>query len=443
MKPFSIMALGMALCVSAAADLPAVAADGPRRLSLAECLRIAEEKHPDLAAARALVDAARAQVRIAQAGYKPHLDAGTSYTRQTYNYAAVPGTSLTQFNQTFNGEAMSPAPYYYAGLNLSQTIYDFGLTHGTIRRGEVELEAAQQNLRRVHDLVYLNVREAYYSVLAAEEILQARQDAVNNQNKHLAQVVAFHDVGRSPKIDVTRQEVALASAQVDLRQAQENHEVAKAALATAMGTPIDQAPEPLQTLGEVPEPESLEQLLAEAEQKRPDAEALRDQIYAAEADIIVARSYFRPNIVLASFFNYRNLKFPLIYNWSLAGLLAQNLLDGGTKRGRLTAAQAEEAAARANLTSLLQKIRQEVFTDYADMKVAKDKIQLNQKAVAEAKENLALAEGRYAAGYGNIIELTDAQTVLTNSEVQEIVSRYDYQSAAARLDVAVGRTPMP
>jgi hypothetical protein len=32
---------------------------------------------------------------------------------------------------------------------------------------------------------------------------------------------------------------------------------------------------------------------------------------------------------------------------------------------------------------------------------------------------------------------------LTDTEVQEIVSRYDYQSAAARLDVAVGRTPIP
>jgi outer membrane protein TolC len=49
----------------------------------------------------------------------------------------------------------------------------------------------------------------------------------------------------------------------------------------------------------------------------------------------------------------------------------------------------------------------------------------------------------FAAGYGNIIELTDAQTLLTDSQVQEIVSRFDYQTAAAQLDVAVGRTPMP
>ncbi len=250
-------------------------------------------------------------------------------------------------------------------------------------------------------------------------------------------------MGTRPKIDVTKQEVGLANAQVDYRQAQENLDVARAALATAMGIPIEQAPEPLNTLGEVPNPGSLDELMTQAEKQRPDLESLRDQIAAAQADIIVARSYFRPSFRLASFFNYQNLKFPLIYNWDLAGLLAQNLLDGGTKQARLTAAQAEESVARANLTSFLQKVHQEVFTDYSDLKVAKDKIQLNQQAVAEAKENLALAEGRYSTGYGNIIELTDAQTLLTDSQMQEIVSRYDYQTAAARLDVAVGRTPVP
>jgi len=430
---FITLALLWAVC--------AAGAEPPRRLSLAECLAIAEHGHPDLAAARGLIDSAQAQVRIARAGYRPHLDAGANYTRATYNYAATPGTSPQQFAASANGMGMSNAPYYYGGLNFSQLIYDFGQTRGAVDRNEAELQAAQQNLKRIHDVVYLNVREAYYSVLAAEEILQARQDAVDNQTRHLEQVRAFHEVGTRPKIDVTKQEVALANAEVDFRQAQENLDVARAALATSMGIPIERAPEPLDTLGEVISPGKLDDLMTQADKRRPDIESLRDQVAAAQADIIVARSYFRPSFSLGSIFNYQNLKFPLIYNWDLAGLLAQNFLDGGTKQARLAAAQAEESVARANLASFTQKVHQEVFTDYSNVKVAQDKIQLNQQAVVEAKENLALAEGRYSAGYGNIIELTDAQTLLTDSQVQEIVSRYDYHTAAAQLDVAVGRTP--
>ncbi len=419
------------------------AADTPQQLSLAECLKITEAKHPDLLSAQALVDVARAEIKAAHSNYLPRVDSGASYTRQTYNFAATPGTAPRQVSLFSSGESSATAPYYFAGLNLSQLIYDFGQTRGTVNRAEADYSTAQQNLKRTHDLIYLNVRVAYYGVLAAEELLQARKDNVANQRKHLEQVTAFHDVGTRPKIDVTKQEVATASAEVDLRQAEENLQVAKAALATAMGIPIEQAPEPVNTLNEVPNPGTLEQLMAEGEKQRPDVEALRDRIFAADADIIVARSAFRPNISLSSFFSYRNLQMPLIYNWGVGSLVAQTFFEGGARRAHLISAQAEERAAKANLESLLQKVRQEVFTRYSDLQVAKDKIALNQKAVAEAKENLALAEGRYQAGYGNIIELTDAQSLQTDSEVQEIVSRFDYQTAAANLDVAVGRTPVP
>lgn len=428
-----LIMLGSGICV--------LAAEPPRKLTLAECLQVAEQQHPDLAAARGLITEARAQVKAARSGLLPHLDTGGSYTRQSYNYAATPGTPPRLVQLFSNGEGLSNAPYYYGGLNISQTLYDFGQTKGQVRRAEADYATAQQNLQRVHDLVYLNVRQAYYGVLAAEEILQARKEAVASQQKHLDQVQAFHEVGTRPKIDVTQQGVALASAQLDLRQAEENLDVARAALATAMGIPIDQAPEPVNNLGEVRDPGSLAALLSEAEQQRPDIAGLRDRIFAAQADIIVARSAFRPNLSLASFFNYRSLQLPLIYNWSLGSIVAQSLFEGGARHAHLAAAQAEEEVAKANLTSSVQKVRQEVFTDYADLQVAKDKIALSQKAEAEAKENLELAEGRYQSGYGNIIELTDAQYLLTNTRVQTIVSRYDYQMAAASLDVAVGRTP--
>ena len=107
MKPLLLVVLGAVL------GSPAWAADAPQQLSLAECLQIAEQNHPDLAAARGLIASAQAQVRIAHAGYRPHLDAGADYTGATYNYTATPGTSLKQFNSSYNGESMSPAPYYY------------------------------------------------------------------------------------------------------------------------------------------------------------------------------------------------------------------------------------------------------------------------------------------------------------------------------------------
>lgn len=410
-------------------------------LSLGECLRIAEEHHPDLATSRALIRQAEYQLQATHSNYLPRLDFGGSYTRQSYNFAASPGSTPTQVKLFQSGESFASAPYYYSGLTLSQTLYDFGRTRGAVERSQAQLEASRRNFDRTRDLVDLNVRSGYFGVLAAEALVRIQAEAVRDQQKHLDQIQAFFEVGTRPKIDVTNQEVALANSQVSLRQAQADLDVARAALATAMGIPIEQSPEPLNTLNQESEPQPIGPLMAEAERNRPDVLAARQQVAAAQADVVAAKGNTKPNLTLASFFDYRNLKFPLVYNWSLAGLLAQNLFSGGLYRAEIGSAGAEVDAAETSLTSLLDQVRQQVFTAYSGLKVSRDKIGLAIQAEAAAKENLELAEGRYQAGYGNIIELTDAQTLYTDSQAQVVTTRFNYQISAAQLDAAVARRP--
>jgi outer membrane protein TolC len=99
-----------------------------------------------------------------------------------------------------------------------------------------------------------------------------------------------------------------------------------------------------------------------------------------------------------------------------------------------------EEALKSNLSSLTNRVEQAVYTDFSDFTVAKERIDLAIQTEAEAKESLELAEGRYSTGYGNIIELTDAQYADTSSQAQEVAARYSYQVAAARLDADLGRS---
>ena len=410
-----------------------------KTLTLAECIQVAEQHHPDVATARSLVEAATFRVRESRGGLLPRVDFGESYTRSTYNFGAAPGNTPEQVDLFYHGESSSTAPYYYGGLTLNQTIYDFGRTKKAIHESEARLEASRQDLERERQVVDLDVRLAYYSVLADEELVRVREAALAQQSKHLDQIQAMYEVGTRPKIDLSEQRVATSNAEVDLKQAQEDLAVARAGLATAMGIPIDQSPEPANTLRQEVEPGNLSQLLDEAQRNRPDVRSLRDQIDAAQATVLIARTNFRPTISFASLFDYRNLKFPLVYNWSLGQVLAQNIFNGGADRALISEYEASEEALKSNLTSLTNRVEQAVYTDFADFTVAKQRIDLAIQTEAEAKESLELAEGRYSTGYGNIIELTDAQYADTNSQAQEVAARYSYQEAAARLDADLGR----
>ena len=56
-----------------------------------------------------------------------------------------------------------------------------------------------------------------------------------------------------------------------------------------------------------------------------------------------------------------------------------------------------------------------------------------------AQENFRLAQGRFDAGVGTILELTDAQLALTVAQNQETQALVDYRISLYRLDRARGR----
>jgi outer membrane protein len=410
-------------------------------LLLADCYRLAEQNQPDLATAEDQVHVAEAHLKERRSAYLPHLSFGATHNQQTYNYAPLPGTSIATANSQYNGERWSNSPYYYTGLNFSQNIYDFGLTRGSMERGRAELAQAQQNRDRVRQETLLNVRDGYFSVLAAQELVDVRQKTVQDQSKHLDQINAFFQVGRVPKIDVTRQEVQLANAQLDLVQAQSDLKVSQAALATAMGLPVKSTFVLVDVLGASKAPDLVDSYLTEAQTLRPDLQALRQVVIAAQGDIVAARSNFKPRLNFTSFADFENLKFPLIWNLGFGESLLQPLLSGGFNRAFLNETEQAKKAAESNLQSARLQVDREVYTDYANMTVSQQQIDLATVADQEARENLAFAEGRYSAGVGNIIELTDAELLAATAGAQVVTARYNYQLAYGRLEVAAGKDP--
>jgi outer membrane protein len=426
--------LGVGIAIS-----PAAAQDQP--LSLADCYHLAEQNQPDLATSEAEVHVAEAHLKERRSPYFPHLSFGATHNQQTYNYAGLPGTSPTTAAGSFNGEHWSNSPYYYTGLNFSQNIYDFGLTRGSVERGKAELAQAQENRDRVRQETLLNVRNGYFSVLAAQQLVQVRQTTVQDQSKHLEQINAFFQVGRVPKIDVTRQEVQLANAQLDLVQAQSDLTVAHAALATAMGLPVKNTFTLVDVLEASQALDPVDSYLTEARTLRPDVQALRQAVNAAQGDIVSARSNFKPRLNFSSFADFQNLKFPLIWNLGFGESLVQPLLSGGFNRAFLNETEQAKSAAESNLKSATLQVDREVYTDYAVTTVSLQQIDLATKADQEARENLAFAEGRYSAGVGNIIELTDAELLAATAGAQVVTARYNYQLAYGRLEVAAGKDP--
>ena len=84
------------------------------------------------------------------------------------------------------------------------------------------------------------------------------------------------------------------------------------------------------------------------------------------------------------------------------------------------------------------QIRVDIEQAQLNIRAAKATIAAVSEAETNAKEQLRLAEGRYTAGVGSIIELGDAQVALAQASANVVQAKFNLSSARADLLAALG-----
>ena len=95
----------------------------------------------------------------------------------------------------------------------------------------------------------------------------------------------------------------------------------------------------------------------------------------------------------------------------------------------------EMARAESERNNIYLEIQQAYYT----LDEKKSQIPVAFLNVKKAKENYELSYGRYKVGVGNPTELKDAQVSYQNAQLSYYNTLYQYNSARAKLEKAIGR----
>jgi outer membrane protein len=281
------------------------------------------------------------------------------------------------------------------------------------------------------------VKESFTNINFAVRLIRVNQQALQRAELNLRSARGFFEVGTRPKSDVTRAEVDVANARVDVIRARNAERLARVALATAMGLPATTPLEIQDNLIYQPVTLDSARLLEEALRQRPESRQAKLQADAADSRVRRAFRDFFPDITGGGFYGAARPDMNEIWELNLA--LNWSLFDGGNRIARYREAKANVDAALARVKSAELDISREVEQAQNNVVEADERIQAAQVAVASAQENFRLAQGRFDAGVGTILELTDAQLALTQAQNTEAQALADYRIALARLDRATGR----
>ena len=436
--------LGSVLAVASAAILPFLAAAspppaGPRVLTLAEAVRNARARQPQLLQAQAGTRAASARSDEARSGLLPQLTGSASYSRETANVPFRPGFAT---NSSSGGSSFRTVNFYSFNGTLSQLIYDFGQTPGRWRAAQASAEAQRDTEYATLHQVTLGVQTAFFTARAAKDLVGVARDNLTNQDAHLRQIEGFVRAGTRPDIDLAQARTDRANAAVQLINAQNTYETAKAQLNQAMGvegpTDYEVASDTLPALEGEEQP--LDALLQEALDHRPDYASFQQQARAQELTLRSVKGGYGPALGVSTGVNDIGPALDsTVWNWNATVTLTWNIFQGGLTRAQSQEAQANLDAARAQIDGLRQQVRVDVVQAQLAVRANKEALVATGEALVNARERLRLAEGRYQAGVGSVIELGDAQVALTTAAAQRVQAEYNLASSRAQLLRALGR----
>ncbi len=400
-----------------------------KQLTLAEIVDLALRNSPSTRLSWAQARAAADAYGSSQGRLFPTITAGVTANRGLS--LATPGRPAVERSQ------------YGPSISLAYTVLDFGGRSGAIDVTRQTAVAFDFTHNATVENTILQVEGAAFSFLSTRAQRDAQKVSVELATAALDAANERHRVGLATIADVLQARTARSQAELVLETLEGTLQVARGALAVAMGIPANSPFD----IPEVPAAdsvhfvtESVDSLIALAVRNRPELAAARAQAAAASSQIRVARSGYLPALAIGATGanNASNVSTFSGRTYSLNVGVQMPVFTGFANQYDVAAASEQYQAALARADATRQQVIQQVFTAYYTLRTATDRVRTAADLLASAIQSETVARERYREGVGSIVDLLVAQSALANARAQAVDVRWQWRTSLAQLAHDVG-----
>jgi len=409
-----------------------------KSLSVDELIKIALQNSPDIKLSKLDVDISKEHIRMAKGYYLPYI-----------NLTAQGGKEWSKLKHQPRGDI----DILSGSIGASQLIYDFGKTQNNIS-GYIQEELASKAYmyQKISDKI-LQVKQAYYEILKAKEILKVQEKNLKLQQNQLYRAKKYLKAGIRTIIDVSDAKVRVQMAKQSLNNAKYNIEILYTKLENILGINLSKKRydiyKPKLDITHISTRlpklhQSLINLEKFAYKHRHIIKSYSHLIQKAKAKVSAIDGEYYPDISLQANHNISHIDKSMITSLPQEQSHISINMKWDIFNGFQTDAKKQEAKLNL-LKAHMQKqnihlaIKEEVTNAYIALKQSFDNVKLNEKILKSTQEKYNQAQKRYINGLNDFIELQNAQQDYINSLSQLANSYYDYFIAMALLDHAIGR----
>lgn len=318
---------------------------------------------------------------------------------------------------------------------LSQTIETDGKRKKRVALAQARLMQVQAEQQASRNALAGRVAGAYWNAVVLNGIatlLTKDREAVDSMVQYDQARV---DEGAMRGVDLLRMKIERDRLRLALQVAQRDAAQAKLELLKQIGRPPEQAAvvltDPVETQQPV-QPRSADEVLA----ARPDLQAARIAVQAAQADVAVQRSAGVPNVDLIGGYK-RNNSYNTGYSALQFDLPFRNRNQGGIER-----AQAAVRYADSSYHAMELRARAEIAQSEEALKAQQTLVNdVLPDMRSNARENLRLLTEAYHMGGVDLLRFLDAERTAFDVEVSALRAYADLQQSALRLQLSYGEQP--
>jgi outer membrane protein TolC len=422
-------------------------------LTIRQAVENATKNYPSITVSQEQINAAAAAIDLARTAYLPHVDSLVQVNRATRNnvlglllpQSVIPSISGPVLGSNNFGTVWGSA----VGGLLTWEPFDFGLRSANVSAATALRSRARATLKRTEFEVSVATADAYLTLVAAQETVRAAQAAVDRSEVLVRFARALVDAQLRPGADASRAQAELAATRTQLAQAQQAVEIARTVLAQFLGIQPQQVVLAASKLLEVPSDQSIpvfesaqspltEEQNAVIEQRRAELKVLQKSY--APRFYVQGSAYARGTGagVNGVRFGGANGLAPDTQNYALGLSVVFPALDFASLHAREMAQSATIRAETARYQQLSTELTAQWNAALANLSGSRSIAANTPVQVSSADATVQQATARYRAGLGTILEVADAQRLLTQAQIDDALARLNVWRALLRVAAASG-----
>ncbi|KAB2824550.1 TolC family protein [Aliivibrio finisterrensis] len=329
---------------------------------------------------------------------------------------------------------LSERDIFTSSIRAIWPIFTGGRISAAESAAEGKTDEARSQLKMKQQASYEDLAKYYFSVVLANEVVKTYSEVEQGLAKHRDNAVKLQQQGQIAKVERLQADAAYDKAKVDLRKAQQNSDIASAALRSMLQMNENITPEtPLFINQKLPEMTAfIDNTLA----TYPGLDLLDAKEKQASSLIKAEKGSYYPEVYLYGNYNLYegdSLSAEIAPDWMVGVGVNVPLLDNKGRSEKVAAAHSAvqqvqylKKQAKEDLSLLVEKTYREALQ-------AIDEYYGLASSIALAQENILLREKGFKQGLSTSLDVVDAELYLASIKTQRSLASFNYMISLVKL----------